>query len=46
MGKYRLNGYGCFSMTAEQVRAAAKPYEDAVYNARPYFGFRVVRRAE
>jgi len=44
MGKYPLNGYGCFSMTPTQTAANVKPYRDAVYNARPYFGFRVVRR--
>jgi sulfatase-modifying factor enzyme 1 len=46
MGKYHLNGYGCFSMTPAQTMSNTKPYQDAVYNTRPYFGFRVVRRAE
>jgi len=44
MGKYRMNGYGCFSMTATQTAANRRPYQDAVYNTRPYFGFRVVRK--
>ena len=43
MGKYDLNGLGCFSMTADQIAAKGRTYQDVVYNARPYFGFRVVR---
>ncbi len=46
MGKYALNGRGCFSMTRQQVIGNRSPYQELVYNARPYFGFRVARRAK
>ena len=46
MGKYDLNGYGCFSMTAAQIASNRRPYQDVVYNARAYCGLRVARRAE
>ncbi len=46
MGKYPLNGYGCFSMTVRQTAENTRRYQDATYSTRPYFGFRIVRRAK
>jgi formylglycine-generating enzyme required for sulfatase activity len=46
LGQYSLNGYGCFSMTEPQTAANRRRYQDVVYNARPYYGVRVVRRAD
>jgi len=45
LGHYILNGNACFSVPADQVvRTSRRPYGDAAYVARPYYGFRVVRR--
>ena len=46
LGQYPLNGFGCYAMTAQQTAGNRRRYVDLVHNARPYFGLRVVRRAD